>query len=844
MENSGERIELQIRKSAFNKRIHTFSLVNKEHIDIEDFMNDAFDLYHAEMTKILNEHNMVKSSTIFVAEFEKDVQSTDENGQPDGDVQKVKETAYFHTTNTLINPEVDLSKHYNENIMGEVAEGVENTAFRGSGFTLSRIIRLDVQICKYAPLEGSSYIQLPLQLQLKRAVVNVQNENDIMCFKWAILSAIYTKKYEKNPQRLDQYLKHGNELNFNGIDFPVHLNQIGKFEQQNEDISVHVYYYDDDDDEGVDKAQVLPIRISKNIKKYHIHLLLLMEDKKNKNVRNNIAQTTAAKIKSILHNDHDNGTRIRTHYCWIKNLSRLVSNQLNNHGHKIHICDRCLNFFREKHTLTEHSETCTNECHIKMPLPWERWITFKNLEYQLKAPFVIYADTEALLKRLDVDEQNQVFREGCSTVAYQEHHVYSVGYYFKCEFDDSKSFYASSINSNKVDCIEWFMEQLETLSRTVANMLLINKRMKPLTDEEQYEFYDSDTLCSICKLPFEPDEKRVRDHCHFSGKYRGPAHNDCNLKFKESRFIPVIMHNLSGYDAHLLIKKLSKKIDGSISVIPVNAEQYISITKTVDKSIIDYPKSKKNEKNKNKKKKVSAVHYYSAPEDDKKNGEKKKVCAEKIKLKFIDSYRFMPASLSHLSSLIPSEKKRILYAQCGKDYSPEQMAMLERKGVFPYDYVDSIERLSETALPAIEHFYSELNNEAISLEEYDHARRVWDMFQIKTLREYSELYLKTDVLLLADVFENFRETCHTIYKLDPAHYYTAPGLSFDAMLKHTNVNIELITDVDMLLFVERGVRGGISQCSQRNVKANNKYMEGDYKPGEKTNYLMYLDGKY
>lgn len=813
MENAGDRIELQIRGSAFNKRIYTFSLVNKEHIDVEDFLNDAFDLYHSEMINILDEHNMVKSSTIFVVEFEKDVQSTDENGQPDSDVYKVKETAYFHTSNKLISLEDDLNKHYNENVMEEVREGIENSAFRGSGFALSRIIRLDVQICSYEPLKGSSYIQLPLQLQLKKAVVNVLNENDNMCFKWAILSAIY--RYTKNPHRLNHYLKHSNELSFDGIDFPVRLNQIDKFEQLNKDISVHVYYYDDEG--GADKAQVLPIRMSKCIKNKHIHLLLLMDDKNY--TCNDVTQTTAAKIKSMLYDDDDDDDdrkRIRTHYCWIKDLSRLVSNQLNNHGHKNYICDRCLNFFQEERLLINHSETCTNEYQIQMPLPWQKWITFKNHNYQSKAPFVIYADTEALLKRLHMDERNQVFGKECSTVAYQEHQVYSVGYYFKCEFDDSISFYASS--GNRVDCIEWFIEQLEALAQTVANLLIKTIRMNPLTDVEQYEFHDPDTKCSICKLPFELEEQRVRDHCHFTGKYRGPAHNDCNLNYQESRFIPVIMHNLSGYDAHLFIKKLAVGLGGKISIIPVNSEQYISFIKEVDSSIRNYPR----------------------PKDVKNN---KKPYVEKIKLKFIDSCRFMPASLSNLASLIPSEKKRILYAQCGKDYSPEQMSLLERKGVFPYDYVDSIERLSETALPPIDHFYNELNMEVIPPEEYEFACRVWDKFQIKTLGEYSELYLKTDVLLLADVFENFRDTCHAIYELDPAYYYTSPGLSFDAMLKYTNVIIELITDVDMLLFVERGVRGGISQCSHRNVIANNKYMEGDFKPNEKTNYLMYLDGE-
>lgn len=175
------------------------------------------------------------------------------------------------------------------------------------------------------------------------------------------------------------------------------------------------------------------------------------------------------------------------------------------------------------------------------------------------------------------------------------------------------------------------------------------------------------------------------------------------------------------------------------------------------------------------------------------------------------------------------------------EYSEAQIKLLERKGVFCYDYINGLNRLSETSLPTKEQFYSKLTESDISDEDYEHAHTVWNAFNMKTLGEYSDLYMKTDILLLADVFENFRETCHKIYGLDPGHYFTAPGLSFDAMLKYTKIKIELLTDIDMLLFVERGVRGGISQCSKRYAKANNKYLKKGYVQHAKSNYLVYLD---
>ena len=163
-----------------------------------------------------------------------------------------------------------------------------------------------------------------------------------------------------------------------------------------------------------------------------------------------------------------------------------------------------------------------------------------------------------------------------------------------------------------------------------------------------------------------------------------------------------------------------------------------------------------------------------------------------------------------------------------------------KKGVFPYDYLEWCAELDEVELPPTEAFYSALNNSDISAEDYSHAQAVWREFDICTLGEYSDLYLKTDVLLLADVFENFRSDCHRAYDLDPAHYYTAPGLTWDAMFKHTGIELQLLTDIDMVLFVERGIRGGISQCSNRYSRANNLYV-ADYNPTEDTTYLIYYD---
>ena len=154
--------------------------------------------------------------------------------------------------------------------------------------------------------------------------------------------------------------------------------------------------------------------------------------------------------------------------------------------------------------------------------------------------------------------------------------------------------------------------------------------------------------------------------------------------------------------------------------------------------------------------------------------------------------------------------------------------------------MDSFDKFNNKKLPSKDEFYSTLNNENISNQDYKHAKNVWKTFDIKSMGEYHDLYLKSDILLLADVFENFRKTCMLYYKLDPCHYFSSPGLSWDSMLKMTNIKLELLTDIDMYQFIEKAMRGGISYIANRYSKANNKYMS-DFDETEPSKYIIYLD---
>lgn len=326
---------------------------------------------------------------------------------------------------------------------------------------------------------------------------------------------------------------------------------------------------------------------------------------------------------------------------------------------------------------------------------------------------------------------------------------------------------------------------------------------KPLimTKEDEEKFLKANE-CYICNKKYTDKDIKVRDHCHITGKYRGSAHQECNLQLRlnpEEVKIPVIFHNLRGYDSHFIMQEI-----GAI----VKNHTY------------------KNNKGEEKQMNINAIPN---------NMEKYMAFMLGNHLTFIDSFQFMSSSLEKLVSNLPKESLKYT----SKSFKGEKLDLMVRKGVYPYDYMDSFEKFNHK-LPSKEDFYSILNDQHISNEDYEHAQNVWNKFSLKNMGDYHNLYLKSDILLLADVFENFRNTCLEYYKLDPCHYFTSPGLSWDAMLKMTNIKLELMTDIDMFQFIEKGLRGGISYIVNRYSKANNKYMK-EYYENKPSKYIMYLD---
>ena len=354
------------------------------------------------------------------------------------------------------------------------------------------------------------------------------------------------------------------------------------------------------------------------------------------------------------------------------------------------------------------------------------------------------------------------------------------------------------------DCIETFCNYIKGEAHRLYHMFP-EKSMDPLI-KKQWKKYKQSTKCHICYKPFTIRDPNVRDHCHYTGLYRGPAHSLCNLRYKIPSYIPVVFHNLSGYGAHLFIRELGAHTSDK-EVFAKNKEDFISFTI-----------------------KVPVEKYID------KNGEEKD---KLIELRFIDSFKFMSSSLDSLTKNLVSRGKKLFGFE---DYSEPQYDrdLLNRKGVYPYEYVNSWDRCNETQLPPIDAFYSNLNMSSISEDDYQHAQRVWEEFGIHNLGDYHDLYLRTDVVLLANVFETFRDTCLRHYKLDPAHFYTSPGLAWKACLKCTGIKSELLTNPDMLLMFERGIRGGITQAVCKYASANNKYMGDRFDPKFESSYLQYL----
>ena len=523
--------------------------------------------------------------------------------------------------------------------------------------------------------------------------------------------------------------------------------------------------------------------------------------------------------------DHTNG-----HYVGITDFNKLAAKIVNGYTRKVtvnsyfNICRKCIVPFNSEKEYKKHLTYCkTGSPAVKLPEEKDKIIKFKNYQRKFRHHLAIYADTEALL-----------VKEGNKTV----HKVCSMGILAVSEIElETNKMYVRRGEKCVRDCFE---------------------HLKLIVDEyfrksQQFPHYDSNSpdvikakqsqkcwLCEGNEFDYSSNDlKPVIDHCHATGKILGLAHSICNSKRINNQFVPIYFHNLSNYDAHFVVDSLKYfGEDGQITIIPKTDENYIAFSK-------DYKPAGRN---------------------------------KAIKLQFLDSYRMLPSSLDELASNLlksngiesfknfrkyftknaesvllwnetvsETKKKTILKPNYDVEFKEEEQTLVipRLKGIYPYEFTDSWDKFNHSEVLTREDFYDSLNKKEISEQAYQQYLKVWQGLSEKTLGYYSDLYLMTDIVVLADVFETFRDTCLNSYQLDPVYYYTSPGLFWESMLKQTKVELELLTDYNMILMMENGIRGGVSTIlGDRYVDVENKnYITNPdiSRDDENQEWLLYID---
>jgi len=692
-------------------------------------------------------------------------------------------TRYFHS-DTLFITSKNIIKGYMDDTYTNFLNHLEQCK-NNSDTVFDKFIEIQISTSRNKAIAGKSYIELPLWIKNKKCCVNIKN-TDEKCFKWALLAYKYYDTIKSNVKNEPiKYKKYWDTIKEpENFEYPVNLNDIEQWETLNNlKINVIQIMEGEQDFENLYTSNTF----NENV----VNLLLIKEDD-------------------------------RSHYVWVNNINGLYASKTN-HKTKF-VCQQCLcKSFSSQESLDKHikyklcqSFNADKEDSICiMPKDGENKMKFKNFNNEFMHPFHVIADFESTLKKVE-DDKNKASQK------YQEHIQNSYGLKYNCIHDEYSEDIQIFNSPNPDEVNEHFIDDLERLARKSYRLIQKNKDNIIMTENDSTIYLNANN-CSRCKCSFTPINKKVRHHNHITGEFIDVLCNECNLKFQYKLFLPVYLHNLKGYDSHLFVKSLYQygyKPDvkgNNISCIPNNEERYISFSKSIK------------------------VDEY---EETDENGTRIKPIM--FELRFLDTLSFMASSIDKLSENLvvdckTIEDKRNVFKNISHQFTDdEQFELMIKKGIYPYDYIDNYNRLYETKLPSKEDFYSHLYDSNCSDEDYEQAKTVWAKFNCKNMMDYHNLYLITDVLLLADIWETFRKVCYKNYKLDCEYYYTAPGLSFDAMLKHTDIELELFTDLEMFEFVESGIRGGISQISHRHAIANNKYME-NYDKSKEDSYIVYLD---
>ena len=465
------------------------------------------------------------------------------------------------------------------------------------------------------------------------------------------------------------------------------------------------------------------------------------------------------------------------HYCLIDNMSRLLSSSQSADTKQKYFCFHCLHGFRRKELLEEHEKYCHQHKLQKTVLP----IAPNNI-----MKFSKFSAMQRSPFIIYCDFESMLIP---SEDAIQEHKPMSFCYHVVSDVPQYKDFIPYVYKGE--DVIKHFINKILEEEIKIMNIMneIIENPAQIIMSSIDITNFNGATTCYLCENAFTPENYKVRDHCHITSRYRGAACNNCNrhVRFTRKFKIPIFFHNGGGYDFHLILKDLYNC--SKIKVIPRTVEKYLCIE-----------------------------------------------ISDNLIMK--DSFNFLSTSLEKLVENL-KDKGNDNFIHMKKQFSTDYELLL-KKGVYPYDWVDSLDKLSHDGLPEYEQFYSLLNDANISENEYKYAQSIYEYFQCNNFGDYHNIYLISDVLLLADVFESFRLIAMNIFQLDPAYFLTLPSFGWEAMLKVTQVQLELLTEENKYLFFENGIRGGISSIMNRHAIANNKYMN-DFDESKPSSYIIYLD---
>lgn len=680
---------------------------------------------------------------------------------------------------------------------------------------------------------ASSYIKEPDWLSRKHCLINVQNKDDL-CFKYVMECAFIHKMTGATPKDSQRDTKYKGKDNFQygDLTFPIHLLDIEKFEHLNmsvHNLALHVYFATSTPHD----VGVLYRTKNKNDNAWHVELLIIIDEHKK------LGQTNS-------------------HWIYITNYERFLVNDTVNKRMKRTICEGCTMDFSPD-AYTQHLLQCGKETQGRpiMPLSYEKFKYFTSFEKTFMKLFVIYADFEAFNAVLQHNKDESKTEENRLT----EHVCASFCFHTVCrthpEFNKTVIFsYNKNDLSDKTLVARTFIDKLE--EEAVRIHCLFKKHfLHPLDMGICVD--DGDKYCKICKLSLEyaymphwsyrnfKRQKDFSDNNEFFARLRAmkkkPLSKDMQMELAEENheiveiwdnsqpennyigkahfacaahrpkdedynlIIPVVFHNLGNYDSHFILKALDPRTphkELKFRGIPKSSDKFMSFT------------------------------FHG--------------------MQFIDSLKFMNTSLSSLATnlLKAGTDKFKNFNHHFKDISDQTRTLLLQKGEFPYEYFNHPSVFKETSLPSIQHWYNTLRDEPLSDTDYQKAQNVWSAMNCSTFQQYHDLYLIIDVLLLADIFENFRDLCYSQYRVDPANYISLPGLCMDASFifagsrqngsDHIPFSIDLFDENqhDMYLFIEDSIRGGVSMTPGRYAKANHKYLD-TWDPTLLSKYILYLD---